>query len=89
MELHSNSESRKKILGHLLREKPRTVDPIILELLHTRVKRGLTQRDLAHLVGIHNNTIERAERGVGTTTYANVVAWANTLGFTLELRSMT
>ena len=60
-------------------------DATILTLREERLRRRLSQRDLAEFVGISRVTLTTAETGKRATYYHNVVAWANALGFELQL----
>jgi transcriptional regulator with XRE-family HTH domain len=66
------------------------LDPIIVTLRAERERLGLTQTDVAQLVGRKTyQTVHQWERGLNTPTLANLRTWANSLGFDLALTRVT
>lgn len=60
-------------------------DPVVQELYLCRKMARLNIRNVAHAAGINPATISKAELGFQTPNLAVVQAWANALGFRLEL----
>jgi len=61
-------------------------DPIIATLRAERGRLGLTQTDVAQLIGRKTyQTIHQWESGKNTPTLASLRAWANALGYDLAL----
>lgn len=66
-----------------LRPSAQSADTPAALIRARRDEAGLTQTDLARLIGVHDTYISRWERGVNTPSPAHAAALADTLGGTL------
>ena len=64
---------------------PEHSNATFLTMREERLLRGLTQQQLADLVGVSKHTLHNIETGKKATFYQNVVALANALGFDMKL----
>lgn len=55
-----------------------------LSIRDARKRLGVTQQELAELMGISTRTLGQVERGTGTPSFATVLAALAAVGLTLE-----
>lgn len=67
--------------GPLTRHKPRLVQ----DLVEARRAAGLSQRDLAEAMQVHDTVIARWETGRHAPNLTSLQRWAYTLGYDLAL----
>ncbi len=60
-----------------------------MKLARERDRRKLSFRDMGRALGIQAIHFERIERGMATPKFALLEAWANELGFNVELKLTT
>lgn len=51
-----------------------------------RRRLGVTQEEVAELIGVSTRTLGQVERGAGTPSFATVLAAVAAVGLTLEVR---
>lgn len=61
-------------------------DPIVLQLRDRRRAKGLSQREVARRMDVHQSMISEWEAGVVAPRIASLRAWAAALGLALDVR---
>jgi DNA-binding transcriptional regulator YiaG len=64
---------------------PEGVDPVIRALVTERVRRGMSQRDVVHILDCSSASVSQWERGVTSPTLTKLRAWAEALGMSLDV----
>ena len=59
---------------------------LIEKIIEERIKKGLTQKELAVAIGTKQSAISRFESGSGNPTLSFIEKISNTLGFELSLK---